>query len=71
MEEAVKINSEKGFITYVILIIIALVAVKYAFHFDIVEYWQTPMVQGYVHGIQGWAKAVYDWADSTVAKFVK
>jgi hypothetical protein len=57
-------------VTSIILIIIALVAVKYAFHFDIVEYWKTPQVQGYVHSIETWAKGLYDWLDKTVAHYV-
>ncbi len=65
-----KKENEKGFITYIILIIIALVALKYAFHFDVVEYWHTTQVQGYVHTGEAWVKTIYDWVDTTVGKYI-
>lgn len=63
-------NHSNGFITYIILIVIALVALKYAFHFDIVEYWKSAQVQGYVSTLKSWVQAIYNWVDTLVGTWV-
>ena len=61
---------DDGFVTTIIIIIIALVALKYAFHFDVVEYWKTPQVQGYVTTAKSWIAYAYNWLDTTVGHYV-
>jgi hypothetical protein len=63
-------NGERGFVTTIILIIIALVALKYAFHFDVIEYYKSAQVQGYVTLVKSWISQAYNWLDTTVGHAV-
>lgn len=64
-------NRKRGFITKIIILIVALVAIKYTLHFDIVEYVHSPQVQAYLHTAQEWAQNVYHTVDTTVNRFIK
>ncbi len=61
-----KKNDNKGFIGKIIVIVIALVFVKYAFHFDVLEYLKTPEAQKVIGPIWTAIKAFYAWADNLV-----
>ncbi len=56
-------NNQKGFITKLIVIIIALVAIKYYFHFDLLAYLKTPEAQKVIGPVVNAIKAFYSWVD--------
>ena len=63
-------NTQRGFVTKIIILIVTLVALKYAFHFDVVEYYKSAQVQGYIHGIEKWFTTIYNWVDTTVGSLL-
>lgn len=71
MEKRRKSNNQKGFVTTIVLIIVALVALKYAFHFDLVEYLKSPEPQSIISKIINWIKLIYNWIDKIIAGFFK
>ena len=64
-------NKNSGFVTQIILIIVALVLVKYIFHFDIVVWFQTPGPQHIIQTVWGYVTSIYNWVDKTIAGFTK
>ncbi len=56
-------RNQDGYIVKIVLIVVALVAVKYYFHFDIVEWYNSPTGQKYVGTIWEAIKAFYMWVD--------
>ncbi|TSC70734.1 MAG: hypothetical protein CEO12_110 [Parcubacteria group bacterium Gr01-1014_46] len=69
-----KISSEmkkdQGFVVRIVLIIVALIAIKYYFHFDIVEWVKSPGVQKYLGFLVTFAKTLYGWLDDLVRGWV-
>ena len=61
---------EKGFVTTVILIVVALIAVKYALHFDLVEYLKSPGPQKIIMNTWNWIKSLYASVDHFVSGFI-
>ena len=66
-----KINSQRGFIGKIVLVIVAIVALKYYFHFDLLTYIKTPEAEKVIQPVWGAIKAVYQWVDGIVRGFVK
>jgi hypothetical protein len=64
-------NKNSGFVMQIILIIIALVLVKYIFHFDIVQWFQTPGPQKVLQTVWGYITDIYNWVDKTVQGLTK
>lgn len=71
-------NKDRGFVTAIIVIIIALVALKYAFHFDIVDFLKTPKVHdliikilAFIEKVGFWLKSAFDWLLYTAQHFFK
>ena len=54
----------------IVLIIIALVLLKYVFHFDLIEYLKGPQAQKVIGPIWNAIKAFYDWLDTLVRNWV-
>lgn len=57
------LNKNSGYITRIVLIIIALVFIKYYFDFDVVEWFKTPKIQKYVDLVWQATKNTYNWFD--------
>jgi hypothetical protein len=70
MNKSTHKEGERGFIKTVILIVAALLAVKYVFHFDIVVWYNSPNGQKYVQPVWNIIKSFYSWADNTVRKYI-
>ena len=64
-------EKKQGFVKTVILIIIALIALKYAFHFDVIEYLKSPGPQKIITDVWNWIKSAYNWLDSFIGHFFK
>ncbi len=62
-------GGEKGFIKTILLIVVGLVAVKYIFHIDIVEWYNSPVGQKYAGTIWNLIKSFYFWVDSMFRKY--
>ena len=61
-------KNQKGFITTIILIVVAFIALKYILHFDIIEYLKSPQFKPVIQEtlkiigiLRGWLKITYDW----------
>lgn len=57
-------KKNQGFIMKIVIIIIALIAVKYYFQFDIVEWYNSESGQKYVGWIWTMIKDFYNWVDN-------
>jgi hypothetical protein len=57
-------NKQKGFVLKIVLIVVALVFVKYYFDIDIVEWYKSPSGQKYVGWIWTMIKDFYNWVDN-------
>jgi len=73
-----ELNRDSGFVTAIVLIIIALVALKYLYNFDIVTYIKSPQSQSilsraikYFEIFRTWLKTTYDWADKNIIGLLK
>ncbi len=60
----------EGFILKIVLIIVALVLLKYFLHFDVIEYLKTPQAQKVIGPIWTAIKAFYNWLDTLVRGWV-
>lgn len=63
-------EGERGFIGKILLIIVALLAVKYYFHFDILEWAKSPEGQSFIAPLLSIIKQFYVWADGVVRSIV-
>ncbi len=54
-------KNNRGFVTTIILIIVGLIALKYAFHFDLVQYLKSPGPQKVAQSIATTLKDLYNW----------
>lgn len=61
---------DEGFIKQVILIIIALIAIKYYFHFDMLEWAKSPEGQSFMAPLLSVIKILYLWCDMAVRSIV-
>ena len=71
MKKKCQLNNQKGFVTTIVLIIVALVALKYALHFDFGEYLKSPGPQATINKIINWIKLIYNWIDKIISGFFK
>ncbi len=66
-----KINdSQRGFITKIILLIVAVIALKYFLHFDIIDWFKSPKVQEGIKPVLDIIKNIYAWLDNFVRGLV-
>lgn len=65
-----KTETNKGFISRIILIIIALIALKYFFHFDVIEWLKSDKVQSILRPIINIIKSIYNYLDGLVKSLV-
>jgi hypothetical protein len=63
-------NREDGFIAKIVRIIVALIALKYYFHFDFIEWLKSPSGQNIVGPTWSVIKSFYDWLDNLVKGWV-
>lgn len=63
-------KNNQGFVMRIVLIVIALVAVKYYFHIDIVEWYNSESGQKYAGWIWTMIKDLYFWVDSLFRKYL-
>lgn len=59
-------KKQDGYIIQIVVIVIALVFIKYYFEFDIVEWYNSPTGQKYVGTIWNLIKDFYTWVDNYV-----
>ncbi len=57
-------SKEDGFIARIVLIVVALIAIKYYFDFDIIEWIKSPEGQKIIEPIWSYIKTTYDWVKS-------
>ncbi len=57
-------NKNEGFILKIVIIIVALVALKYVLHFDLIEWLKTDTAKGIYMPIWSGIKNLYFWIDS-------
>jgi hypothetical protein len=62
-----KRQNNEGFVVKIVIIVVALVFVKYYFEIDIVEWYNSPMGQKYVGTIWEMIKGFYVWVDNYVS----
>lgn len=63
-------KNNRGFIGRIMLLIVAVIALKYFLGFDIVEWIKSPKVQGVLVPIVNFFKAIYFWLDNFVRNLV-
>ncbi len=61
-----KRKNNEGFVMKIVIIVIALVFVKYYFEFDLVAWYNSPTGQKYVGTIWEMIKGFYGWVDNYV-----
>lgn len=61
-----KTKTNKGFIGRIVLLIIAIVALKYFLDFDLIEWIKTPQAQGIIQPTITFLKTVYFWVDDFI-----
>lgn len=72
MQNFNKINTQKGergFIKTIILVVVGIVAVKYIFDIDIIEWYNSPTGQKYAGTVWNLIKDFYFWVDSLFRRF--
>lgn len=62
--------NERGFIGRIVLLIIAVIALKYFLNFDIIEWFKSPKAQEIIQPTINFIKTVYDWLDGLVKSVV-
>ena len=63
-------KNQDGFIARIVLIVVALIAIKYYFHFDIVEWIKSDQGQKIVSPIVSFSKNLYTYMDNLVGGWV-
>lgn len=63
-------KNNKGFIGRIILLIVAVIALKYFLHFDLIEWIKSPKVQAVLVPIINFFKNIYFWLDNFVRNLV-
>ena len=64
-------TNKSGFITKILLIVIALILLKYIFHFDFVEFLKSTQVQKVIGPVTSFLKDIYNWLDGFVRSIVQ
>lgn len=65
-----KAKTNEGFISRIILIVVALIALKYFFHFDVIEWIKSEQVQSILRPIINVIKSIYNYLDGLVKSLV-
>ncbi len=63
-------KQNEGFIIKIVLIVIALVLLKYFFHFDVLEYLRSPQAQKIIQPVWHVILSFYNWLDNFVRGLV-
>lgn len=63
-------NKRGGFIGKIILLIIAVIALKYLLHFDLVEWFKSDQAQAIIQPAYSFFKIFYGWLDNIVKTFI-
>lgn len=63
-------KNNRGFIGRIILLIVAIIALKYFLDFDIIEWIKSPEVQEVIVPIINFFKSIYFWLDNFVRNLV-
>lgn len=63
-------KNEEGFIAKIVLIVVALITIKYYFHFDIIEWIKSDAGQKIFGPIIHYTKAFYNFLDNLVRSWV-
>ena len=63
-------KNNRGFIGRIILLIIAVIALKYFLYFDIIEWIKSPKVQSVLVPVINFFKTIYFWLDDFVRNLV-
>lgn len=66
-----KPSNSGGYIMEIVLILVALIFIKYYFNFDIVAWIKSPGPQKIIQGIWSYIKGAYNWLDGLGAKYIK
>lgn len=57
------IKTDEGFIMKIVLFIVAIVALKYVFHFDVLEWIKSDQAQKIIQPVWSVIKSFYFWVD--------
>lgn len=57
-------KKDEGFIVRIILVIVAIVALKYAFDIDVIEWFKSEQGQKIVQPLWNFIKNIYEWIDN-------
>ncbi len=63
-------KNNRGFIGRIVLLIIAVIALKYFLDFDIIEWIKSPKVQSVIKPVINFFKNIYFWLDNFVSNLV-
>ena len=63
-------KDQGGFMTRIIILIVAIIAIKYYFHFDIVEFVKSDTIQSIIMPIINTVKSIYGWLDRLVSSWL-
>lgn len=63
-------KKNEGFIMKIVLLIVAVIALKYFLHFDIIEWIKSPEVQKIIQPVISFIKSIYNWLDNFVRNLV-
>lgn len=63
-------KSNQGFIVKIVIIIIAIIALKYYFHWDLISWINSPNAHKYYDPIWAGVKTFYSWLDNLVRGWV-
>ena len=63
-------KNNQGFIGRIILLIIAVIALKYFLHFDIIEWFKSSKAQEIIQPTIAFFKTIYFWLDDLIRNLV-
>ncbi len=64
------IPKNQGFVTRIVLVIVAIIAIKYYYHFDTIEFIKSDKVQAVIQPIIHNVVTFYNWLDNLVKGWV-
>ena len=65
-----KSPKNRGFIVKIVLIIIAIVLLKYVFDVDVLAWLKTPTAHKIIDPLWNFIKVLYNWIDSLVERLI-
>ncbi len=63
-------RNDEGFIAKIVLVVIALITLKYYFHFDVIEWLKSDKVQTFISPAITAVKSFYSYMDNLVKGWV-